>query len=105
MMIGMTDDSTLAIREVNLAIPDLLAAALENSRSVNGSEQFNASMTNAREVSTRMHASLPVDAVTFAVARYAMQMVDQLSVEAGRQAEDVIAHFAETYRRTAADET
>jgi hypothetical protein len=41
--------------------------------------------------------------IPFAAMLYAMQMVDQLAVEAGMNAEDVIDHFEQTYSQSIDD--
>ena len=103
-MIRMTDDPHAKARQIRLVTPDLLRAALENSRSISGSEQFVASSAAAREALSCMPRDIDPGTITFAIARYTMQMVDHLAVVSGRTAEDVIEHFETMYLDTIAED-
>ena len=91
----MTDMRTA--REINLRVPALLTSALEHARSIDGSEASVRAAADFRATLADMPDSAHPGAITFAVARLAAQMIDQLAVEAGMDAELVIQHFATGY--------
>lgn len=90
----MTDS---LIRQVNLRIPALLGSALQFSRSVNGSESADRALADFLATQADMPDGASDALVTFALAQFAAQMIDQLAVAAGTDAAVVIQHFAATY--------
>ncbi|UGS27563.1 hypothetical protein K8F61_05080 [Microbacterium resistens] len=98
----MTEAERLA-RQVNLRVPALLTSALEHSRSMPGSETAERAERDFRATVADLPDEVSAEAIAFALARYAAQMVDQLSVAAGMDAESVIQHFAATYLATMDD--
>ncbi|PVE94979.1 hypothetical protein [Microbacterium sp. TPD7012] len=92
-------------QEVNSRVPDLLRAALDHSRTIVGSEANTEANTEANRNFAAKYAEiiqavdgnqpgLNAQGITFAVARLAAQIIDQVSVEAGMDPEKVILEFS-----------
>lgn len=90
-------------RQVNLRIPAMLGSALQFSRSVKGSESQARALADFRATEADMPEGVFGGMVLFALSLGAAQMIDQLAVSAGTDAESVIQHFAATYNATVDD--